>query len=106
VLLQLWEFFMPIEKVDKDLEDLMEGYLQNRNEDLINLKNALKENNLKTIASISHKVKGSAGGYGLNGLGEIASKLEEKSKTSDVSSCAQLIEEFKKYLLELEIQYL
>jgi len=50
--------------VDIDLEDLIPGFLDNRQKDIRNLESALQENDFETLRSIGHNLKGVGGGCG------------------------------------------
>lgn len=65
---------------DEDLIDLIPLYLENRQKDLEILKQAYTQNDLETIRSLGHKMKGSGGGYGLDRISEIGKELEEAAK--------------------------
>lgn len=91
-------------KLTSDLADLAPNYLSNRKNDLIVLKQALSQNNADTIQKISHKVKGTAGGYGFDGLGAIAKELEIAAKTQDFPKATSLLGQMENYLKHVEIE--
>lgn len=91
-------------KLTSDMADLAPNYLSNRKNDLIVLKQALSQSNSETIQKISHKVKGTAGGYGFDGLGAIAKELEMAAKTQDFQKATSLLRQMEDYLKSVEIE--
>ena len=91
--------------VDKDLEEIMPGFLQNRQKDLFELDEALGKNDIESIKVIGHKLAGNAGGYGLPDLGKLGAQLEEACIQQDVDTIKNLIQSIKEYLEKLEIVY-
>ena len=54
--------------VDDDLQDLIPDYLEGRRKDIAAIRSALERDDLESIRSIGHKMKGSGGGYGFDRL--------------------------------------
>lgn len=92
-------------KIDKDLEDIIPGFLENRRKDLEKIDNAISQNDLKTIESIAHKLAGNAGSYGLDDLGEIGMKLETAAGSEDASLVKNLYQSYKEYMSNLTIEF-
>ena len=65
----------------------------------------LSEKDLKGVYGIAHKIVGNAGGYGLEGLGEIASRLELKAKTGDFGESNKCLSKMIHYLDHLQIEF-
>lgn len=91
-------------KIAPDMADLAPNYLSNRRNDLIVLKQALLQNNLDTIQKLSHKVKGTAGGYGFDDLGLIAKELDAAAKAHDMTQVSALVNRLDDYLQRVEIE--
>jgi len=91
--------------IDKDLKEIMPGFLKNRNQDLADLVGHINNNDLKNIEVIGHKLAGNAGGYGLQNLGDIGSALEEAAQKHDVESIKKLIAKYNDFINRLEINY-
>ncbi len=51
-------------KIDPDLKDLIPGYLQNRRNDIVNIKAALETKDFEFIQRQGHSMKGPGAGYG------------------------------------------
>ena len=87
------------------LEELIPGFLNNRNTDVENLNAALSDGKLETLQSIGHSLKGVGGGYGFDGLSEIGAEIESKAKSGDLNDIGDLIEKMRNYLERIEISY-
>ncbi len=94
-----------IVKIDKDLEDLIPGYLENRRRDVISIREALKKNDLDTIRIVGHSMKGSGGGYGFDRITEIGKLIEESAKNMDKEGIIGHIDGLSRYLDHIEIVY-
>ena len=92
-------------EVDKDLEEIMPMFLENRKKDVISLKDFIETNNFSEIEIIAHKLAGNAGGYGLKALGEIGSKMELAAQNSDMKSIQDQFENYRNYITNLNIKY-
>lgn len=91
--------------IDKDLEDLIPGYLENRRKDVVSIREALKNNDLETIGILGHSMKGSGGGYGFDRITEIGKLIEESAKNMDREGITGHINELSRYLTRIEIVY-
>lgn len=89
--------------IDKDLEDLIPGFLENRNKDISSLKEALAQGKLETLKSIGHSLKGVGGGYGFDQLSEIGAEIERLAKSGETVGIDALIEQMADYLIRIEI---
>lgn len=97
---------MPITiEIDQDLQEIVPGFLENRAKDLIELKTAVENNDIKTLEKIGHKVAGSSGGYGFDELGKMAKNLELKAIDGHFEECASLVGQIEAHLNELEVVY-
>ena len=91
--------------VDKDLEEIMPGFLDNRRKDIVELDASFSKNDIESIKVIGHKLAGNAGGYGLPDLGNLGAQLEEACIQHDTTTIESLITQIKGYLEKLEIVY-
>lgn len=91
--------------VDEDLEDLIPGFLANREKDLIDIFQALEKKDFEPIKVIGHKMAGSSRGYGFIGLEEIGQKLEQYAEAQSLDDCQDYYRKMKDYLSDIEIRY-
>ncbi len=71
------------EKLEFDLEDvqmLLNMFIENADESMITLKNAIEQNNFKEIKNSAHAIKGSASNLMLEEITQISADMEEFAK--------------------------
>lgn len=92
-------------EVDEDLEDLIPGFLENRNTDLEKLKQAQQENDFETIRSIAHSLKGVGGGYGFVRMSELGAEIETAAKNQQIDIIKSGVDELASYLSKVDITF-
>jgi HPt (histidine-containing phosphotransfer) domain-containing protein len=92
-----------VQITDEDLIDLIPLYLENRHKDLEILKQAHTQNDLETVRSLGHKMKGSGGGYGLDRISEIGKELEEAAKVQNSDAIQNGIAALQDFLERIDI---
>lgn len=96
---------MIIERIDPDLEVLMERFFVNSNEEVIAMRDALEAKDFVTLTRLGHTAKGTGHGYGFTGMGEIGLALENAAKVNDeVESLAQ-VERMAHYLAHVKVEF-
>lgn len=90
-------------RIDKDLEDLIPGYLENRRKDIAAIGSALGRGDYDAIRVMGHGMKGSGGGYGFEAITNIGRKIEEAAKAGDGETVRLSTEELAAYLKNIEI---
>jgi len=91
--------------VDKDLEDLIPGFLANRQRDIEKVEAQLANGDFDGIRIVGHSMKGSGGGYGFPFITEIGARLERAAIARDVDIIRNAISELRHYLAQVEIVY-
>jgi HPt (histidine-containing phosphotransfer) domain-containing protein len=94
-----------VASVDRDLEDLIPKFLNNRENDIVKMTADLKTENFNEIARIGHSIKGSAGGYGFDDLGLIGADIENAARAAESDRIRELLEDMRSYLDEVVIEY-
>jgi HPt (histidine-containing phosphotransfer) domain-containing protein len=92
-------------KISAELQEIMPGYLQNRVKDIVTLEAAVAKCDFHTLNTIGHKIKGTAGGYGLDPLSSIGAEIEVAGKTQDLALGQTKVGEMKAFLENLEIEF-
>ena len=92
-------------EVDQDLEELIPGYLEKRVKDVEQLRGWVDDENYSEIQELSHKIKGSGGGYGFQHLSEYASLMEQASKEKDLSVIKENIEKIDDYVKRVRVKF-
>jgi HPt (histidine-containing phosphotransfer) domain-containing protein len=94
-----------IAHVDPDLEDLIPGYLANREKDIAAIHDALEKNDLDTIRILGHSMKGSGGGYGFERITDIGMMVEKAAKEGRNEDIRLQMKRLEDYLRRVEIVY-
>ncbi|MEZ5447208.1 MAG: Hpt domain-containing protein [Gammaproteobacteria bacterium] len=91
--------------VDKDLEDLIPGFLTNRQRDIEKVEALLAKGDFDGIRIIGHSMKGSGGGYGFPFITEIGAGLERAAIARDADIIRNATSQLRHYLAQVEIVY-
>ncbi len=91
--------------VDDDLEDLIPGFLQNRENDAKAILKALETGDYETVRVLGHNMKGSGGGYGFDAIADIGLALEQAAKEGNPEEIKKQVNELSTYLARVEIVY-
>jgi HPt (histidine-containing phosphotransfer) domain-containing protein len=94
-----------IVRVDRELQDLIPGYLENRQHDIAAITQALEIEDFALIQSLGHSMKGSGGGYGFDAITGIGLLIEEAAKARDRAKVQTQVAALEEYLASLEIIY-
>ena len=89
--------------IDIDLEDIVPGYLANRQKDIDDIAQALAKGDIDTIRILGHRMKGSGAGYGFDEITEIGRRIEIAAKEGDSTAIAADRENLMRYLQSIEI---
>jgi HPt (histidine-containing phosphotransfer) domain-containing protein len=91
--------------IDQDLKEIIPGFLENRRIDVRTLERALKENDLRAIHLIGHRLKGDGGGYGFDAISTIGGVLEQAAAREDRDVIRRQIAELVDYLARITVVY-
>jgi HPt (histidine-containing phosphotransfer) domain-containing protein len=94
-----------IVQVDADLEDLIPGYLENRQVDISNIREALVRGDYDSIRILGHTMKGTGGGYGFDTITDIGHALELAALQKNSQEIRQGVDELADYLYRLQVVY-
>lgn len=94
-----------IVKVDSDLEDIIPGFLQNRQSDIEAILEALDKDDYESIRILGHNMKGAGGGYGFEVITDIGSAIEQAAKNNDADEIKRSLDELSTYLEQIEIVF-
>ncbi len=92
-------------KVDKDLEDLIPGFMQRRREDVASIRASLSAGDLDKVRITGHSMKGTGGGYGFEELSQIGSELEKAAQAGDADAISSLVVRLEEYLDKVVVEY-
>lgn len=91
--------------VDKDLEDLIPGFMDRRRGDVESLKAFLSAGELGKIRASGHSMKGTGGGYGFEEISQIGAELEKAAVSEDRDQISRLIRRLEEYLDNVVIEF-
>ncbi len=92
-------------RVDKDLEDLIPGYLENRQKDIKSILICLGREDYESIRIIGHSMKGSGGGYGFDEITALGKSIEDAAKEKNYEAIKKNAYELSIYLESIDIIY-
>jgi HPt (histidine-containing phosphotransfer) domain-containing protein len=91
--------------VDEDLEELIPGFLKNRNKDVPVLREAFAQQDIDKLQSVGHSLKGVGGGYGFDFLSEIGAEIENAAKQKNLDVMEELINRLADYLERVDVVF-
>jgi len=91
--------------VDADLQDLVPGFLANRERDVQRIDAALAAGDFDAVRLIGHGMKGSGGGYGFDTITDIGARIERAATVRDAMAIRTANSELLVYLQRLEVTY-
>lgn len=94
-----------VERIDGDLEVLMERFLDNSARELDAMRAALDSGDLKTLIRQGHTAKGTGYGYGMRGMGDIGQAIEAAASAGEADRCREEIDRMAHYLSHVIIEY-
>ncbi|MBC77759.1 MAG: histidine phosphotransferase [Halobacteriovoraceae bacterium] len=92
-------------KVSSDLEDILPKYLQNRKQEVEELKSFLANKDFESLKVRGHRLAGNAPSYGMELLGSLGVKIEADAKREDLSNMGDYIQEIEEFLIQVEVEY-
>ena len=91
--------------IDKELEEFIPTYIENRYKDVISIEVLLEEGDLKAIERLAHNIKGNASSFSLDQLGVIGAQLEQAAISKNIQLIKTEKESIFNYLEKLDIKY-
>jgi HPt (histidine-containing phosphotransfer) domain-containing protein len=91
--------------VDKDLEDLIPGFMANRRRDTERIDAALRDGEFDAIRMLGHSMKGSGGGYGFDAITDIGARIESAALAADAATVAAVNSELRDYLQSVNVEF-
>ncbi len=88
--------------IDPDLEELIPGFLANRHNDVVALRELIGKQDFVAIRLIGHSMKGAGGGYGFDPITEFGSIIEEAALTKDSKAILGGVAALADYLARVE----
>ncbi|MCK5131819.1 MAG: response regulator [Candidatus Sabulitectum sp.] len=95
----------PIAFISEDLEPLIPGYLENRQRDVVKIKELVHNGDYAEAQRLAHSMKGSGGGYGFDRITQLGAAMEIAAKSQESADILSGIDELKIYLDTVRIEY-
>jgi CheY-like chemotaxis protein len=87
------------------LEARTPQYLQNRQQDIENIAQAIEQADFATIQRLGHNMAGSGAGYGFPEITEIGRRMESAAQRASLQEMPKLLADLTAYMAELEVVY-
>jgi HPt (histidine-containing phosphotransfer) domain-containing protein len=91
--------------VAKDLEDLIPGFMRNRNKELETLKMALAAADFEQLRQLGHRMKGVGNSYGFAQVSVLGQEIEDGARSADRASLEANIAQYGDYLSKVQIAF-
>jgi CheY-like chemotaxis protein len=92
-------------RVDPEIASLIPGFLDHMRDYFKQLQITFESGDLETVRELSHKIKGVGGGYGFDGLSEIAATLVTAASAQDGPEIQRGLQVMASYLEHVEVVY-
>jgi HPt (histidine-containing phosphotransfer) domain-containing protein len=91
--------------LDAELEEIVPGFLDNRQKDVQTLNSCMENGQLETIRLLGHRMKGDGGGYGFDAISTIGHALEQAALRGDLATIRERTMELTNFLTRVRIVY-
>ena len=88
--------------IDPDLEDLIPGFLNNRRNDIVQIRASLQDGDFVKIRLLGHSMKGAGGGYGFDPITDYGDEIEQAALRQDVAAIEAWLAKLADYLARVE----
>jgi hypothetical protein len=91
--------------VDRDLADLIPGFMERRREDVARLRKLLACGDMGQIRMCGHSMKGTGSGYGFGEISAIGSEIEQAAVAGEDGRISELADRLEAYLDKVVIRF-
>ncbi len=91
--------------VDRILEDLIPGFLKNRQADVEAFEKMYAELDFDSILRLAHQLKGVGPNYGFHELGQMALVIEEAAKQKNAEPIKVTVDQIRYYIKNVKIEF-
>ena len=92
-------------EINRDLEEIVPIFLDNRKKDVRILRNALSQQDFATVQTLGHRMKGDGGGFGFDRITEIGGAMELAAKLKDHVTIELYIVQLEDFLKRVAVVY-
>ncbi len=94
-----------IVSIDKDLEDIVPVFLNNRKKDVQTLRTALAQHDFETLRTLGHRMRGDGSGYGFDAVSQIGAIMESAAGRRDRATIQQQTQQLEDFLARVQVEY-
>ena len=94
-----------IVSIERDLEDIVPVFLNNRRKDLQTIRTALSQHDFETIRILGHRMRGDGGGYGFDAISRIGTIMETAASRGDRFTIEAQTRQLEEFLARVHIEY-
>ncbi len=80
------------------IADLVPGYMDARRNELVELRECIRDCDLEKLRVIGHRLKGSGAGYGFPELTQLGGMIEDAAAEQDLGTVAEAVRRLRRYL--------
>ena len=91
--------------IERAFEPLMPRFMANRKKEIVTMRQALTGNDLETVRSVAHGMRGVGGSYGFDRITELAATIEQAAKSADPTTITQQLQTLECYVNNVSITY-
>lgn len=91
--------------IDPGLEEIVPGFLENRQRDVQTVETALGQNDFTTICVIGHRMRGDGGGYGFDAISTIGEGMEQAAARQDSEAIRRNLDSLVDFLARITVVY-
>ena len=92
-------------QIDRFIEDLIPGFLNNRREDIESMREGVEAGDMQLLQRLGHTMKGTGAGYGFDKISEIGESIEHAARQNDGKTVLKLAQELEVYLDTLRVVF-
>ena len=91
--------------VDTELKDLIPGFIEDWKKETYHMREALEKGNFKVIRTLGHKMKGTGGGCGFDGVSDLGGDLERAAADRNTWMIRKTLDTLSSYLERVELVF-
>ena len=92
-------------QVNPRIGDIVDSYLEHRNQDVESLLEALDRGEFDTIKHLAHDLVGTGGSFGFEDMSLIGRSLESAAENKETAEIKLLVEDLAEYLCNVQVVY-
>jgi len=91
--------------LSRRFEELIPGFIENRRNELEELRGALDAGRYEQLTQLGHRMRGIGSTYGFDRVSELGEQIEQRAAASDRAGLAACLAEYGDYLARLKVVY-